>query len=83
MIFQALIGTTVQVPTLDHRILSLKMNDVIKPTTQRRIQGEGLPLPKQVTRRGDLIIEFEIIFPDHVSDSAKQILSDLLPRTGH
>lgn len=45
----------------------------------KRIQGEGLPQPKQSTRRGDLIVEFDIRFPSKMSSSAKEILSDCLP----
>lgn len=76
---QALCGTTLQVPTIDGRKIPLRLNEIIKPNTVKRIQGEGLPLPKQSTRRGDLIVEFEIRFPSKMSSSAKEILSDCLP----
>ena len=46
----------------------------------RRIQGEGLLMPKQQTRRGGLIIEFDIVFSDRLSESAREILADTLPR---
>ena len=78
---QALIGTTVRVPTLSGHPVTLEMKSVIKPTTIRRIQGEGLPLPKNPSQKGDLIVEFDIKFPDHLSDSAKQILAQTLPQT--
>lgn len=53
--------------------------EIIKPNTVRRIQGYGLPLPKEPSRRGDLIVNFDIQFPDHLSQSAKDILYDTLP----
>ena len=83
LLFQALTGTTLQIPTLDGRRLPLRMNDVVKPTTIRRVQGEGLPLPKQPSRKGDLIIEFDIRFPDSLSSHAKTVISDVLPTSSH
>ncbi|KAJ6641818.1 DnaJ protein like 1 [Pseudolycoriella hygida] len=77
---QALCGTTIRVPTLSNETIALNtVGEVIKPNTVKRIQGKGLPFPKELTRRGDLLIAFDIIFPDNLTDSAKQILSDLLP----
>ena len=83
----ALCGTVVQVPLLQRdknvparsRTLNLK-DEVIKPTTVKRIQGEGLPFPKDNTRRGDLLIKFDIQFPDKVSQSSKEILFDVLSK---
>lgn len=80
-IFQALVGSVLQIPTLDGGKIPLKLNDVTKPNTAKRIAGQGLPMPKQPTRRGDMIIEFDIVFPDRLSSSAKEILADTLPRT--
>ncbi|XP_052256236.1 dnaJ homolog subfamily B member 5-like [Dreissena polymorpha] len=76
---QALCGTTLQVPTIDGRKIPLRLNEIIKPNSVKRIQGEGLPQPKQTTRRGDLIVEFDIAFPSKMTSSAKEILSDCLP----
>lgn len=76
---QALCGTTLQVPTIDGRKIPLRLNEVIKPNMVKRIQGEGLPQPKQSARRGDLIVEFDIRFPSKMTSSAKEILSDCLP----
>ena len=81
--FQALVGTTLTVPTLDGRKVPLRISEVIKPTSTRRIQGEGLPFPKQPTRKGDMIIEFDIIFPSTLSGHTKEILADTLPRTNY
>ena len=78
---QALVGTTLHIPTLAGRVISLPVTDIIKPNSTRKVQGEGLPYPKQPSQRGDLIIEFEIQFPDSLSDQTKQILSDALPKT--
>lgn len=76
---QALCGTTLQVPTIDGRKIPLRLNEIIKQNTVKRIQGEGLPQPKQSAKRGDLIVEFDIKFPSKLSSSAKEILADCLP----
>lgn len=75
----ALCGTTLQIPTIDGRKIPLRLREVVKPHTVKRIQGEGLPIPKQPGKRGDLIIDFDVVFPNQISSTAKEILSDCLP----
>lgn len=77
---QALCGFVLDVPTLSGEKLSLNLtNEVVKPNTAKRIQSHGLPLPKEPSRRGDLIVAFDIKFPDHLTQSVKDILYDTLP----
>lgn len=77
---EALCGTQVNVPTLTGEKIPLNTKgEVIRPNTTRRIQGKGLPFPKEPSRRGDLLISFDIKFPEHLSQSARDILVDLLP----
>lgn len=77
--FQALCGTKVEVPTLEGEKRVLRIKEIIKPNFVHKIQGLGLPLPKDPTKKGDLIVAFEIKFPEYLSDSAKSILRDILP----
>ena len=76
----ALCGTTVLIPSIDGRKVPLALTDVIKPETTKRIQGEGLPYSKQPSKRGDLIVEFVVTFPDTLSHSIRKKLADILPR---
>ncbi|XP_063981664.1 dnaJ protein homolog 1-like isoform X2 [Diachasmimorpha longicaudata] len=77
---QALCGTVVDVPTLSGEKISLNLTrDVVKPNMVKRIQGQGLPFPKEPSRRGDLLVSFDIKFPDTLAQSAKDILYDTLP----
>ncbi|KAJ3622716.1 hypothetical protein MTP99_019001 [Tenebrio molitor] len=77
---QALCGCTIEAPTMSSTKIPLHYtSEVIKPNTVRRIQGYGLPLPKEPTRRGDLIVNFDIKFPDTLSQPVKDILYDTLP----
>jgi DnaJ-class molecular chaperone len=54
-------------------------HEIIKPTTVKRIQGRGLPYPKEPNRKGDLVVAFDIKFPETLSSSVKDILCDMLP----
>ncbi|CAG9828369.1 unnamed protein product [Diabrotica balteata] len=77
---QALCGCTIEVPTMSGKSIPLVYtNEIIKPTTVKRLQGYGLPVPKEPNRRGDLIVNFDIIFPEPLSQSARDIIYDTLP----
>ncbi|XP_065730098.1 dnaJ homolog subfamily B member 1 isoform X2 [Phocoena phocoena] len=72
-------GCTVNVPTLDGRTIPVVFKDVIRPGMRRKVPGEGLPLPKMPEKRGDLIIEFEVIFPERISQTSRTVLEQVLP----
>lgn len=77
---QALCGITVRVPTLAGAELTLNTHgEVIKPNTVKRIQGRGLPFPKEPSRRGDMLVSFDIKFPENITQATKDILADLFP----
>jgi len=75
----ALCGTTINVPTLEpNRVRKLPLNEVIKPTTEKRLTGDGLPFAKQPTNHGDIIVKFDIKFPDTLTKEQKETLSHTL-----
>uniref|UniRef100_A0AC34QHT1 Chaperone DnaJ C-terminal domain-containing protein n=1 Tax=Panagrolaimus sp. JU765 TaxID=591449 RepID=A0AC34QHT1_9BILA len=76
---QALCGTTVDVPTLDGTTRKIVIDTVTKPNSTRRLSGEGLPNPKLNNKRGDLIIEFNVVFPDSLAPAAKELIMNALP----
>merc|ERR1712110_469287 len=75
---EALCGSVVQVPTLEGKKVGINCSEVIKPTTTKRLQGYGLPFPKEPNRRGDLIVSFDVLFPDAVSTTSKRTLYEAL-----
>ena len=67
------------IPTLDSsRTRKLQLTKVIKPDTKEVIPGEGLPLPRQPTTKGDLIVKFDVQFPDVLTKEQKDVLSSTL-----
>ncbi|XP_035464795.2 dnaJ homolog subfamily B member 5 [Scophthalmus maximus] len=75
---EALCGCTVNVPTLDNRMMPLPCSDVIKPGAVRRLRGEGLPLPKSPSNRGDLVVKFQVLFPDRIPPQSREIIKHSL-----
>lgn len=75
---EALCGCTISIPTLTGDRITQRISDVIKPSTVKRIPGQGLPHSKEPNRRGDLLVNFDIKFPDSLPEGSKQILSDVL-----
>ena len=50
---------------LSHERIPLNLSEeMVRPTTTKRIQGKGLPSPKDPSRRGDLVVHFDIVFPE-------------------
>lgn len=77
---QALCGVVFEVPTMSGDKLRIStMQEIIKPNTVKRIQGYGLPFPKDITRKGDLLVAFDIQFPDKLTPTQKELLRDMLP----
>lgn len=77
----ALCGCTVNAPTLDGRTLPVTTTEIAHPGMKRRISGEGLPYPKRPDRRGDLIVEYEVKFPERLSQDARDTIAQVLPRS--
>lgn len=78
-ISQALCGCTVNAPTLDGRTITVTSRDIIKPGMKKRIGGEGLPLSKCPEKRGDMVVEFVVKFPDKLGQSTREALTQILP----
>ena len=69
-----------EVPTLGGQPLQLNLtNRIIKPSTVEKIPGKGLPYPKEQNRRGDLLVSFDVQFPDKLPPDTKDLLRDILP----
>jgi DnaJ family protein B protein 5 len=77
---QALCGVIFEVPTMTGEKLRISTkHEIIKPNTVKRVQGYGLPNPKDPAKKGDLLIAFDIRFPTNLTPTQKELLGDMLP----
>ncbi|KAK8933300.1 hypothetical protein KSP39_PZI016032 [Platanthera zijinensis] len=75
---EALTGCTVHLKTLDGRSLSVPITSIVHPGYQEVIPREGMPVPKDPSRKGNLIIKFDIKFPMRLTADQKSGLKMLL-----
>ena len=75
-ISEAILGTTVSVPTIDNKQLSLKIPPGTKQGTKMRLSGHGLPNMKN-DKKGDLYVRVQITIPQHLNDEQKKIVDKL------
>lgn len=75
-LYDALSDCVVEVPTLDGRKLPITCNEVLSPKTEKVLSSEGLAVSK--SKRGNLIIQFDIEFPKYLTELQKKGLGKLL-----
>ncbi|XP_071505548.1 dnaJ homolog subfamily B member 13-like [Diadema antillarum] len=75
---KALTGCSVEVPTLDGRLLNIPINDIISPGYRKVVPGEGMPISKNPEQKGNLVIAFDIEFPRQLTPDKKQLIKDAL-----
>ncbi|XP_050189447.1 dnaJ homolog subfamily B member 13 isoform X3 [Myiozetetes cayanensis] len=80
---KALTGCTLDVWTLDGRLLNIPINDIVDPRYCKVVPGEGMPLPQDPEQKGDLLIYFNICFPKSLSPELKTLLKDALVPEEH
>lgn len=75
---QALMGVNVNVTTLDNRTLKVPVTErTIYPGYQHRVRGQGMPI-KNTEQFGDLVIKFDVSFPERLSNEQKEAISRCL-----
>lgn len=75
---QALTGTTIEIKTLDGRTVPVPINEIVKPSCPKIVPNEGMPLPSDPTKRGQLFIQFDVKFPDMLTDTQKVQIQEIL-----
>ncbi|KAK2957395.1 putative Chaperone protein DnaJ [Blattamonas nauphoetae] len=86
---KALLGSIVKVQTIDGRTLSVPVTQIVHPGYTQVIRGEGMPInypPTQISHptptkskpkeKGDLILQFHLIFPETLSEDQKKLLKE-------
>ena len=79
-----------EIESLDHRVLTVALDEIVTPSTKKRIDEEGMPICKmepaellsqnkgKSVEKGALWILFDIDFPVHVEEKNKKLLKELL-----
>lgn len=70
---------TVRIPTLTGEFVNLPLHEIIKPNSTKTIPYKGLPHSREPTKFGDLIVTFDIIFPDSLSAESRKLVAEALP----
>ncbi|OVA00331.1 DnaJ domain [Macleaya cordata] len=75
---EALTGYTIHLTTLDGRNLTIPITNVIHPNYEEIVPREGMPLPKDPSKKGNLRIKFNIKFPTRLTAEQKAGIKRLL-----
>lgn len=75
---EALTGCVIQLTTLDGRSLAIPVKSVVSPTYEEVVQGEGMPITKEPSKKGNLRIKFQIKFPTNLTADQKAGVQQLL-----
>jgi DnaJ-class molecular chaperone len=68
----ALTDFSLRVDHLDGRVLNIPCNEVIRPGSVKTVSGEGMPISRQPGARGNLVIEFDVVFPEKLTTAQKK-----------
>ena len=74
----ALCGFAMEVPTLDGRVLRIKLDQILSLGSTKIVKNEGMPISKQPGQKGDLIITFDVVFPKTLTTQQKDALRKIL-----
>ncbi|CAF4957978.1 unnamed protein product [Rotaria sp. Silwood1] len=81
---QALLGTLIIIPFLDSTKLPYQLHtyqEILTSQTEKRFPNEGLPYPKNPTKRGDLIVKFDILFPKFLNTEQRSLVDSCFPNS--
>ncbi|EFO95684.1 hypothetical protein GCK72_003586 [Caenorhabditis remanei] len=78
---EALCGFVRTITTLDGRHIFYRVlpGEVIAHADVKVIHNEGMPMKRAPSDKGDLLVQFDVKFPDKISPDAAKKLADLLP----
>jgi DnaJ family protein B protein 4 len=75
----ALTGYTVNIKGLSGQSIRVPINEIITPNYTKVVHGEGMPHQKDPSKKGNLILKFNVVFPRDLNASQKAKLMDALP----
>ncbi|ESW25854.1 hypothetical protein PHAVU_003G070800 [Phaseolus vulgaris] len=81
LLVEALVGKTLNLTTLDGRELRIQVTDVVKPKFVLVVPNEGMPISKELGKKGNLRIKFDVMFPSWLTTQQKYELKRILSNT--
>ena len=79
-IWQAMLGTDLQIETIDNKILETKINAGTQNGTTLRLRGYGMPYGANALR-GDMLLKINITIPKLNNSDIEKTIKDLM--NGH
>ncbi|KAL4278707.1 hypothetical protein GQ457_03G007460 [Hibiscus cannabinus] len=73
-------GSTLSLTTLDGRTLAVPVMEIVKPGHEVVIPNEGMPISKDPSKKGQLKIKLDIVFPSRLNAEQKSDLKRALGR---
>ncbi|RWR98042.1 dnaJ subfamily B member 13-like protein [Cinnamomum micranthum f. kanehirae] len=74
----ALTGCLLSIPLLGGENMNCWIDDIIYPGYEKIIAGQGMPIPHENGKRGDLQIRFQVEFPTKLREKQRSDLFSLL-----
>lgn len=74
---QALVGFEKNIKHLDEHLVDISSKGITKPKEVRKFKGEGMPLHFS-TKKGDLYVTFEVLFPNSITEDQKTKIREIL-----
>ncbi|XP_057460577.1 dnaJ protein ERDJ3B-like [Actinidia eriantha] len=74
---QALVGFEKSIKHLDDHLVDISSKGITKPKEVRKFKGEGMPLHYS-TKKGDLYVTFEVLFPTKLTEDQKTKIKEVL-----
>lgn len=79
-LMQALCPDSIKIITLDGRTLMISLDEIVHPKSLKKISGEGMPIydEENTGKKGDLLIKFDIEFPEALEQGDKMEIIGIL-----
>jgi DnaJ-class molecular chaperone len=74
---EALLGYNKKITHLDKREFYVESKDVTQPFQERVITGEGMPVHKFPSQKGDLILTFKVNLPKTLNQEEKDLIKEI------
>lgn len=75
---KALVGCTLSIPVLGGEKMKCSIDEIVYPGYEKIIQGQGMPIPNENGKRGDLRVKFQVDFPTQLREDQRSDMFSLL-----